>query len=316
MSETIASHSEDTPQDEHQTAVSDAFSAFGLDTPSDQSESSESQQDTLKAEESETPVIENAAPAKTIKVKVDKEEREFDVSEDKLPEYVQKAYALDKVRGKQTELERNLDRAAKLHGFNSSDEYLANLDHLEQQAQQRQQDQFKELRDQLREEAEYAGIDAVKLDAFLDNHPLLQEANRAITESQRAAQERNEQLSEQQMKSKWSELYSAHPDLVESSRSFDDGIAPEWFTSEMQSLVNDKGYDPLHAYKLAHMDKLQAQTKKQAEQKAIKDQRLGLRSQVETEAYADSEPEVSPELASAFALFGLNPKSAQKYAKK
>lgn len=315
MSELIASHSEDTPQGEHQTAVSDAFSVFGLDTPSDKTDTSDSQQDALEADESDTPAIEDAAPAKTIKVKHNKEEIEVDVSDDKLPEYVQKALALDKVRGKQTELEKNLERAAKLHGFNSSDEYLANLDHLEQQAQQRKQDQFKDLRDQLREEAEYAGIDPVKLDAFLDNHPLLQEANKAITEGQRAERERLEQLSEQQKNAKWNELYAAHPDLVESSKVIDEGGVPDWYTPEMQTLV-DSGYHPLHAYKLAHMDKLQAQNKKQAEQKVIKDQRLGLRSQVETEAYADSEPEVAPELASAFALFGLSPKSAQKYAKK
>lgn len=315
MSEESGSQTVTTQQDEQQTAISDAFAVFGLDTPSESETTSESQQDTLDVEQSEPPAKEEAAPAKTIKVKVDKEEREFDISEDKLPEYVQKAYALDKVRSKQTELEKNLERAAKLNGFEKTEDYLADLDRMEQEAQQRQQDQFKDLRQQLRDEAEYAGIDPVKLDAWLDNHPLLQEANNAILTRQSEQEQRAKEEIEQANVSKWNELYAAYPDLVESSKVIEEGGVPDWFNAEMQDRVN-RGYDPKDAYELAHRNTIMTQTKKQAEQKAIKDQRLGLRAQVETESSGELEAEVPTELSSAFALFGLDPKSAKKYVKK
>jgi hypothetical protein len=315
MSDTIASHSEDTPQDDYQTAVTDAFAAFGLDTPSDSAGSSESQQDTLDVEQSNPPAKEETTPAKTIKVKHNKEEIEVDVSDDKLPEYVQKALALDKVRGKQTELEKNLERAAKLNGFDKTEDYLANLDRLEQEAQQRQQDQFKDMRAQLREDAEIAGLDPDRVDAWLDNHPLLQEANKAIQAGQKNEQERVKQEIEQQSLAKWNELYEAYPDLVESSKAFEDEGAPEWFTPEMQAKIN-RGYDPIDAYESAHKSNIIRQSKEQGKRQAIKEQRLGLRSQVETESSADLEPEVPDGLASAFSLFGLPKESAKKYVKK
>lgn len=315
MSEEAGSQTVTTQQDEQHSAISDAFSIFGLDTPSEQSESSDSQQDTLETEQSETPAKEDAKPAKIIKVKHNKEEVEVDVSDEKLPEYVQKALALDKVRGKQTELEKNLERAAKLNGFDKAEDYLANLDRLEEEAQKRQQDQFKDLRSQLREDAENAGLDPERVDAWLDNHPLLQEANKAIQERQNAEQERALQSSQQEKLAKWNELYAAYPDLVESSNVFNDGGAPNWFTDDMRARI-DRGYDPKDAYELAHRNTIITQTKKQAEQKAIKDQRLGLRAQVETEANGELEPEVPAALASAFSIFGLNPKAAQKYVKK
>ncbi|WP_138752767.1 hypothetical protein [Paenibacillus sinopodophylli] len=314
MSEVIGSQTVPAQQDDQQAAISSAFEVFGLDVPDEQQDALEANQNDVTGQ-GEPPAKEDTTPAKTIKVKVDKEEREFDISDEKLPEYVQKAYALDKVRGKQTELERNLERAAKLNGFDKTDDYLANLDRMELEAQQRQHNNFKDLRDQLREEAEDAGLDPVKLDAWLDNHPLLQEANKAILSRQNEQEERNRNDVQLQTASKWNDLYTTYPDLAESSKAFGEGGTPDWFTPEMQSRI-ERGYDPKDAYELAHRNTLTAQTKKQMEQKAIKDQRLGLRAQVETEGRAESEAEVPPELASAFSMFGLDPKAAKKYVKK
>ncbi|ANY67307.1 hypothetical protein BBD42_13105 [Paenibacillus sp. BIHB 4019] len=306
MSEESGSQTVTEQQDDHQTAISDAFSAFGLDTPSEAAAPENEQ-----AEMSEPPAIEEAPAAKTIKVKHNKEEIEVDISDDKLPEYVQKALALDKERSKKTELEKSLERAAKLNGFDKTEDYLANLDQLEQQAKQRQQDQFKDLHDQLREEAEYAGIDPEKLDAFLDAHPLLQEANKAIAERQRADEERSLQVAQQAEIAKWGELFTAYPDLVVP----EDGVAPDWLTPDMSDRI-ERGYDPKDAYELAHRNTITAQTRKQAEQKAIKDQRLGLRAQVEIQSSGEPEAEVPTELSTAFSLFGLDPKAAKKYVKK
>jgi len=295
MSDQAASHSDETQE------VQDALAAFGLDAP-------EQVEEPEVADEQEAPAIEPEQPRK-IKVKVDKEDREFDVSDDKLPEYVQKAYALDKERNKRSELEKNLERAAKLAGFETADAYLANLDKIEQEAQQQKEQQWQDLRQQLREEAEYNGLDTEKLDAWLDNHPLLQEAQRAVQERQQLEQQQQHQTAEQQWQQKWQDLYAAYPELATPSEG-----APEWLTPDMQARI-DRGYDPKDAYELAHKDTLIQRSKKQAEQKAIKDQRLGLRSQVEGDERGETEPEVPAELSSAFSMFGLDPRSAKKYVK-
>jgi hypothetical protein len=307
MSEQIASQSEESQQNE---SVQSAFEAFGLieddapETPTTEQQAKE-----------EAPAIEPKAEPRIIKVKHNKEEVDADVSDDKLPELVQRSLALDKERERKAELEKNLDRAAKLAGFKDHADYIANLDRLEKEAQQKQQDQFQNLRQQLREEAEDAGLDPDKLDAWLDNHPLLQEASKAIQERQVAEESRKQQTVQEQWESQWQALYDAYPDLVETSTAFAEGGMPEWYTPEMQSRI-ERGYDPKDAYELAHSTTLRERNKQIGKQQAIKEQRLGLRAQVETNAHADLEPEVPTGLASAFSLFGLPTKAAQKYVKK
>lgn len=314
MSDQTASHSGEAQE----TAIQAAREAFGLNTPEDVQTPTEGQQQAQNDQSSEgesSPAIEKQeSPQRMIKVKHNKQDVEVDVSDDKLPEYVQKALALDKERERKTEYEKNLDRVAKLQGFNDHADLVANLDRLEQEAKQREQDKFADLRQSLRDEAEYSGIDVEKLDAWLDNHPLLQQAKQVLNEREQAEQERNQQTAAEQWQTKWQDLYTAFPDLTESAKAFGDGNVPDWYTPDMQARI-ERGYDPLDAYQLAHRDKLQAQTKKQAEQKAIKDQRLGLRSQVESTAAADLEPEVPDNLATAFAMFGLDPRAAKKYVK-
>lgn len=314
MSEQSGSQTVESQEPQEQ-AIQDAMSMFGLDTPTEQLEASDSQPEQPADEHIETPAIEDEKPSKTIKVKHNKEEIEVDVSDDKLPEYVQRSLALDKERERKSELEKNLDRAAKLAGFENHAEYVANFDRLEQQAKQQKDDMYANMREQLRQEAEDAGLDPSKVEAYYENHPLLQQAKQTLVQQQRMEIESKLAQTEQAKRQQWGELYQQYPELAETSKAFDDGGTPEWFTSEMQSLVN-QGYQPLHAYKLAHMEKLTAQTRKQAEQKAIKDQRLGLRSQVETQGSADLEPEVPDSMTAAFAMFGLDPKSARKYVKK
>lgn len=318
MSDQTTSHSgeaQETVLDERTAAVNDAFAAFGIDTPSKQSEASDSRTESQDDSETDAPDIERQPEPKKIKVKVDKEEREFDISDDKLPEYVQKAYALDKERERKTELQKNLERAAKLAGFEKVDEYLSNLDRLEQEAKQREQDKFRDLRQQLRDEAEDNGLDPEKLEAYLDNHPLFKEAQAAIQEKEQAELTRIQQTEQEQLQSKWKALYDTYPDLLETAKMFGEGNAPDWYTPDMQSRI-ERGYDPVDAYELAHKSKIAERNKQMAKQQAIKEQRLGLRSQVETQSAADLEPEVPDGLASAFSLFGLPVASAKKYVKK
>ena len=306
MSEQIASQSEESQASDVQAALE----AFGLveddapDTPGQE-----------QKDEEAAPAIEQNSEPRIIKVKHNKEEIDADVSDAKLPELVQRSLALDKERERKAELEKNLDRAAKLAGFKDHADYIANLDRLEQEAQQKQQDQFKNMRQQLREEAEDAGLDPDKLEAWLDNHPLLQEANRAIQERQQAEAQRMQQTVQEQWTNKWQTLYESYPELAQTASAFAEGGAPDWYTPEMQARI-DRGYDPIDAYELAHKSSIIERNKQMGRQQAIKDQRLGLRAQVETEASADLEPEIPDGLASAFAAFGIPKEAAKKYVKK
>lgn len=304
----------DTSVDEQNQAVADAMEAFGLEYESEEETPAEEEAE-VEETESEPPTIEeedSEPESKKIKVKFNKEEVEVDVSDDKIPEYVQKALALDKERERKTELEKHLDRAAKLAGFSNHSELIQNIDLLEQAQVKKQQDEFDQLQNQILDELEENGIDRKQAEQYLQNNPLLQQAKQAIEEKQRLQKEREEAEQNRLRQEKWEQLFQKYPDTVQEVDS--EGNAP-WFTPEMADRIQ-RGYDPIDAYELSHRDKIQGQLKKQVEQATIKQQMLNKRSLVETQTPADVEPEVPEELATAFSLFGLSPKLAKKYAKK
>jgi hypothetical protein len=305
-----ATHSEEVtqestiPQVDEKKAVSDAFDMFGL-TPSKETNS----------EESEAPPTEQKteeAPKKGITVKFNKEET-F-IEEDKIPEYARKGLNYDKVEARVKESQDALDRSAKLLGFKDHAELTANLDKLEQQQQQKSQDEFERLKSDLKQEFIDSGLDPERVDAYIENHPLMQKARETVQKDEERSVRETLAKTQEQTQKAWQELYKEFPDLVESSQSFNDGKDPEWYNADMKARLN-KGYDPVDAYRLAHMSTIQTQTKKAAEQKAIKDVMLGKRSQVETTQTTDTEPHVPEALSSAFSIFGLNPKNAKKYVK-
>lgn len=251
------------------------------------------------------------AEPKMMKVKHNKEEIEVDVSDEKLPEYVQKALALDKEREKKTEYEKALDRVAKQQGYKDHSDLIANLDKIEQDAQKQKEDEYARLEADLIQEYEDAGGDPEKLKSWLNNNPLLQKA-RADAEAAKEREATEQQTKdEQEWNSKWDALYKKYPEL----RADADSNTFTFYTDEMKSRV-DRGYDPIDAYELAHRDKIQAQNKSKTEQRIIKEQQLGLRSKVETNSPADNEPQVPTALSSAFAAFGLPADAAKKYVKK
>ncbi len=318
MSEEQASQSLETPQEtvveEKQTAVKDAFEAFGIEIEVETEDESEK-------DEEEAPAIEPKAESKTIKVKHNKEEIEADVSDDKLPELVQRSLALDKERERKAELEKNLDRAAKLAGYKDHTDYVANFDKIEQEQQLRQQQVIDDRIARLRQDAEDAGLDPDQVQEYLDNLPIVKEAAQIKQERDTERMQRQQEESRQVMQQEWGSMYNdprvlaVFPDIVEDSKAFDSGEMPKFMTPEMKSRL-ERGYSPLDALILAHSDKFQGVTKKAAEQRIIKDQMLGKRSQVETNTAPNNEPVVSPALATAFSMFGLNPTAAKKYAKK
>jgi len=319
MSEQTGSHtvgSQETFIDQTvDEAVKEALAMFGVEDDTNVSPETENVTESpAEAQEgqSEAPATEQKREAEKkvyrFKLKVDKEEREFEVPEDQIAEYVQKAYVVDRERERRKELHKNLERAARLAGFEKVEDYLANLDRLEQEAKQREESRFQEIREKLREEAEFIGLKPEEIDNWINNHPRIKEAERILRGQQEAERQRAIAV-------KWQELYNAYPELVESSKAFDEGGVPDWFTPEMQALV-ERGYDPKHAYELAHRDKILEQVTQKAIQKAIKEQRLGLRAQAETNAASETEPEVPDDLATAFAMFGLPKEAARKYVKK
>lgn len=246
------------------------------------------------------------------KVKFNK--KEIEIPEDQIDDLLERGLALEKERERKTKYESALTRAAKLAGYDKVDDYLTNLDTLEQQAVKQKEDAFASMRQQLREEAENAGIDPALLDDWLDNNPLIAQANEVLEREKTSHAEQQQQQAEQAKLKSWQDLFAKYPHLTEDLP--DDGSAAPWFTPEMQRLVNDRNYDPIDAYRLVYNDKIIADERKRTEQDVIKQQRLNKRSRVEGDTRVDTEPEVSPEKEAAFIEFGLNPNAAKKYIKK
>jgi hypothetical protein len=312
--EIIGSQSEESEQHDNDEGMGEVLSLFGIEDEEDE----KSYNDKTPAKED---VIEDKKEPRTIKVKHNKEEIEADVSDEKLPELVQRSLALDKERERRTESERNLDRAAKLAGYKDHAAYVADFDNIEKQQQQKEQNAHNQLLAELREQAEDAGLDGDKIEAFLMNHPVVKEAERVKQERETERVQTKEQEAKRETEQKWNSMYSdprvlaVFPTIVEDSQAFERGETATFFTPEMQERIQ-KGYDPIDAIMLAHADKFQGLSKKKTEQRVIKEQHLGLRSRVETTNDSDKEPSVPNALASAFAAFGLPVDSAKKYMTK
>jgi hypothetical protein len=307
--EIIGSQSDDDQQSD--TEMDEIMSEFGYE----------------KEEVKKEDPVKDEAPAKEDiktgfeKVKHNKGEEDVDIStKEKLHDHLQRSLALDKERDRKTELEKHLDRAAKLAGYKDHSAYVADFDNIEKQQQQKEQDEHNQLLIDLREQAEDAGLDPDKVEAFMRNHPLVKEAEKLKQE--KATDDANKQSQDVQQANinKWQTMYKdprvllAFPDIVKDSEAFEKGEIPAFFTPDMQSKIN-RGYDPLDAMILSHADKIQSISKKKTEQQIIKEQQLGMRSRVETNHAPDNEKQVPAALASAFAAFGLPAESAKKYVK-
>lgn len=314
MSEEIEVGSQTVESPEVEETGIDAREAFGLPPKETQEVTNDNAE--VEIESDEPPAKVETPESKKMTVKHNKEDVEVDISTDELlADHLQRSLALTKERERRSEVEKNLDRVAKLQGFKDHSELVANLDRIEQERQQQQVDQFQQAKQKIIDDLVYNGVDEQTAREYADNNPLVQQARATMEKEQLQEQERQRQSFEQQRLSGWAQLYEAFPDVAETAKDFVDGGKPDWFTSEMESMVS-QGYKPLDAYRLAHMDKIKTQTKKQGEQKAIKQQILGQRAQVEGQSPLDNTPQASEELKNAFSMFGLDPKRANKYAKK
>lgn len=300
----------ETPSVDEKKEAIDAFrEAFGLSSETEEpsTEEKETEETPAPAKEPET----SAETSKKLTVKFNKEDIEVD--EAQIPELVQKGLALEKERERRSKDEQLLKEAATLLGLDSLDE--ATIQRMKQEREERSKNEFDQLKQDIINELVLNGITEEDARAYAERNPLVLKAQQKLQEDEIRTEQEQKNRQAEEWKAKWDALYAAYPDLKESAKTFTEGGRPEWYTVEMESRIQ-RGYDPIDAYQLAHMNTIKSQTEKQAEQKAIKQQMLAKRSQVETTTSPDAEPEVPEALASAFDLFGLSRKSAKKYVKK
>lgn len=307
----VASHSEESPS-ELQEQIAGAMEMFGLDPAAQTQEASEQDDATQKDEDKAPPAKEEKPASRMIKVKHNKGEVEVDASDDKLPEHLQRSLALDKERARRTELEKNLERAAKLAGYNSHAEYVADFDKIEQKSLKQQEDQFTDMMKRMREDAEANGLDPDIIEEVVRNQPEVKAA-REIIERDKQKQTNDQQTEAQQQHIKeWEALFAKYPNLADST---DETGEAEWITPEIKQRIA-RGYSPIDAYELVNRDKLTAEAQEKARQDLLKTQRLNKRAKVEGNTPPEVEDEVPDNIKGAFAMFGLDPKSAKKFITK
>lgn len=324
MSE-IANQSEEVQPQENFDAETEAlYAAYDLPAPKEQKEVDVQFPDVnAEPETEEPPTTEEPAAAetetkRTLRLKYNGEEK--DVDEEEARTLAQKGMNYDKVQQKLQEQQQALDEVAQLQGFKDHAELLAQLPKLRQQQQKQKENEYDELRQSLRDEALEAGLDPDKLEQYLDNHPIMQESKR-ILESQQQLTVKSQQ---EQTISRWNELYSMLPDDAEKPElyfapdgtlMFNSQNVPSWYNSDIQSKI-ERGYDPVDAFKIANMGNMTAQAKKQAEQRTIKEQQLGVRAQVEKSGAAEVDPnDLMPAQVMLAELFGVTPEDVRKQQK-
>ncbi|MFS0904133.1 hypothetical protein AB3N02_13850 [Priestia aryabhattai] len=151
------------------------------------------------------------------------------VSYDEAPDYIQKGLNYDKTLEKANTYQSELDRVAKLSGYQSYDEMQGALDEYEKEQQAQQ------WRDQ--------GIDPDTMNQFIEQHPDIQYAREMKQKEQQAA-EFNAQVNQ---------LLEAHPDLKP-----DDIPAEVWQVHEQQ------GIPLLYAYRFHAYDSVAKNAQQQA----------------------------------------------------
>lgn len=188
-------------------------------------------------EVSEAPIQQESAQVETpattqdyFTVKYNKEERQ--VSYDEAPDYIQKGLNYDKVQGKVSEYEQQLNRVAQLSGYQTHDELLAALDDIEQQQQ--------------RAQYEEAGIDPDIMNQFIEKHPDIQYA-REMKQKEEETQRFNNEANE---------LFAEFPDLK-----------PEQIPAEVWQLKESKGLSLLDSYLRVNYKSLGQQKEQEAIQK-------------------------------------------------
>ena len=273
-------------------------------------EKADQEPETEQDEDDEEDAPAKEEPKAVRKVKYNK--KEVEIEEDKIDEYLQKGLALDKERERREKSEKALERSAKAAGYDSVEAYIADLDNIEAKATQKQQDAFKELKAKLREEAEENGMDPELFEKYLDEHPLLQQANEVLSKQEKEREAAKQREAEQANVKAWEQLFTKYPDLHE--QMSEDGASAPWMTEDFISRIN-RGYDPVDAYELLNKDAIREREREMTRQQVLKQNRLNKRAKVEGNGNSPVEDDVPDNIKAAFAAFGLDPKTAKKFMK-
>lgn len=314
--EEVTNHSDVQPVIEQDPESESLYAEFGLGKAAPAPKEIEfptmdEPTDTPTTEEPEAPAGETK---RTLKLKYNGEEK--DVDEEEARTLAQKGMNYDKVQQRLQEQQNALDELAQLQGYKDHAELLAKLPELKERQKQTKENEYNELRQSLREEALEAGLDPDKLEKYIDNHPLMQEAKNVL----RSQQDLSAKTHEERELSKWDEMYKLLPEGADKPKlffkdgmlHFDSPERPSWYTADIQAKI-ERGYDPVDAFKLANEGKTQAQVKKQTEQRVIKEQQLGIRSQVQGAGSPDVDPnDLSPAQIALAELYGITPDVVRK----
>ena len=144
-------------------------------------------QETPQEDHIETPQQTEEALPQAFKVKYNKEEME--IPYEQAPDYIQKGLNYDKVQGKLSTYETQLERIARITGYSNPDEMLSSLDEIERQ---REEERYAEL-----------GLDKETFESFMAEHPDIQFARQI-----RAEKEQEARLTQE-----GNELFAEFPDL-------------------------------------------------------------------------------------------------------
>lgn len=199
-------------------------------------------QETEASEVVETPgqlempdTVETPLPQGFHTVKYNKEERQ--ISYEEAPEYIQKGLNYDKVQGKLSEYETNLERIARLTGYSSHAEMLEYLEHAEREAEEQR---YAEL-----------GIDKSKFNEMLEEHPDIQFAREI----------RQQKAMEEKLNNEGKELFEEFPNLK-----------VEEIPQQVWELRESKGLSLLDAYLRVNHKSLAQQKEQEVINKLQKNQ--------------------------------------------
>lgn len=207
--------------------MSNELEGLGYQTEAPASESFEQPTGEQFEQEQETATLSQEQP-QYFEVKYNKEPMQ--VSYDEAPDYIQKGLNYDKVNERATTYQSELDRVARLSGYESYEEMQGALDTYEQDLQAQQ------WRDQ--------GIDPEAMNQFLEQHPDIQYAREM----------KQKEADQQTFNSHVEEFMREHPD-----------VKPEDITDDVWNLRESKGLTLTEAFRLANWSTVN----QSAQQKAI-----------------------------------------------
>ncbi len=199
--------------------------AGGQEAFDQQSQGFEGQQGFEQQQQSATPPQEQP---QHFNVRYNKEDMQ--IPYDQAPDYIQKGLNYDKQVERLNTYQSDLERVARVSGYDSVDEMRAALDGYEQEQEQ----------EQWREQ----GIDPEAMNKFLENHPAIQHANQLKAQQEAAAK----------FDQSVAEFREAHPD-----------VKPEDVSNEVFNMMNSRGLSLTEAYRIHNYNNLT----KNAQQAAI-----------------------------------------------